>query len=718
MINEVAYPPKPWAIGQEHTVGLVTKVYVGDNVWKNKSAGHHELRISALEERVGGLEFETLTEALEYEAISALDGKTVRVLEMNTTFAVGSSTGVVPNLTSKFHSTADADYALTRVVSGSIDVSQGLVNDTNVADNDLRVEELLAYGVEVTHEETIKVVQPIRVMSNQTLVTKTGRGRVHNVSLSTPPRFIGQGTYYVNCLSIGNYGGETSTTYGALWVLDYHTFANAGEGDTEVIITDGSEGNFATGQIVIIKSSETFTVLAGGLAIPKYCQVNKVLEVVGTTVKLEKALNFAFNASSIAVADDSFTGLDGHPAYIAENVTIKTGLITDRADNWSVAHVSGYNCDINILNVKADNRGVGCNPLAYSKVKLRSSNPLLSGVTGTSPASGLMLEIAHLNNNVEVDGEWPVGTFNCSECGSDIHGRVVVGDGHMGTARKHRVKVQFTNRKWTESTNVLPTVILARECEGSELLQGSRVVAGLSNAVIIGEDSIDHKIIGCTAKGGGDTSKDPNKAAINIEQNAVNPIVSSNNVGDVAKNYSDRIVNQSPTAIVEGNNSIASLPKLYDRVAHSTGGATGLVALSSYTIDPNRFTEGSAVEVHISGSVSGNTDFKSLRVKLASGGTETEMFNIPFTAGQSGRFTITALLGSVAYAVSGANSTARLDSSYVHPVDGAESTAAVFNYDRANTLQLIVYGDAVNSADTVAIQVFRVTPVADQFAIT
>lgn len=94
MTNEVAYPPKPWVVGQEHVVGLVTKVYVGNDVWKNKSAGHHERRIGELEDQVNGIE---VAEAVSLKNIRNMVGARFFLTDRNAWFTVVLTSTVTPN---------------------------------------------------------------------------------------------------------------------------------------------------------------------------------------------------------------------------------------------------------------------------------------------------------------------------------------------------------------------------------------------------------------------------------------------------------------------------------------------------------------------------------------------------------------------------------------------------------------------------------------------
>lgn len=130
MINTVAYPPKPWTVGQEHVVGLVTKVYVGNGIWKNKSAGHHERRIGELEDRVDGL---TLAEAVARGDIDELLGARIWFTDRQAWFEVILTAEVVPSQDYAIQSTANSDYSfkLSSTLLGSVTLRMFGVDTAN-----------------------------------------------------------------------------------------------------------------------------------------------------------------------------------------------------------------------------------------------------------------------------------------------------------------------------------------------------------------------------------------------------------------------------------------------------------------------------------------------------------------------------------------------------------------------------------------------------------
>lgn len=136
MTNEVEYPPKPWTIGQEHVIGLVTKVYVGNDVWKNKAAGQHERRISELEAQVNGL---TVAEAINLTDIEKMLGSRVWLTDrqawfkvvLASTFTGGNAVG-----RDELTSSIDSNYGLKleyaeRVLAVSLGLQTGVGNDNS-----------------------------------------------------------------------------------------------------------------------------------------------------------------------------------------------------------------------------------------------------------------------------------------------------------------------------------------------------------------------------------------------------------------------------------------------------------------------------------------------------------------------------------------------------------------------------------------------------------
>ena len=183
----------------------------------------------------------------------------------------------------------------------------------------------------------------------------------------------GASGFWDNVFSAGNYGGETDATYGALWVLTYYGIAAATRGDRSVTLdTSGEDSNFTAGDVVIIKSGDTFSTAVSGNSIPKYVMVNKVDSVSSGVISLVYPLNHDFDASSsIATDAETFTGLDGETSYIARNVHIRNmTLEAAHANNWSAMHISAIESTFeNLEIIVATKSGIGANPNAFNKYR-------------------------------------------------------------------------------------------------------------------------------------------------------------------------------------------------------------------------------------------------------------------------------------------------------------------------------------------------------------
>lgn len=374
-----------------------------------------------------------------------------------------------------------------------------------------------------------KITQPLIVPSCCTIISNGAH--IKNTATSAPSGWGGASGYWDNVFSVGNYGGETSDTYGPLWVLTFYGVAATSMGEVEITFDNaGDLANFSVGDIVFIRSGATFADLIDGKSIPLYVMTNQVVAVGASSITVKYPLNHDFDAtSSIATAAETFTGLDGNTSYIAENVYIRgLKLESVHSNNWSVIHLSCFHTYLDDLELIGTSSGLGANPCAFSEMtNIRVNGISVAKVAATDPCINPVFEIAHLSNNVHLQNiTVQRGQISFNECGSFVTmDGFWLGDGYVYIGRKYRVSV--VNGSVINSCDNAALAAVAFANSDGNVAENVYVGNAVNNGIRIDDNTDACRIINCEAQsvGGG-------YFGFIVEVGATNSIV-EHNVGTV-----------------------------------------------------------------------------------------------------------------------------------------------------------------------------------------
>jgi len=292
---------------------------------------------------------------------------------------------------------------------------------------------------------TYSISRVIDVPDNRLVFADHGKARIVNTSVAMPVGWAGRDPYWTNVFQIGNYGGRTDLKSGVYAETAYDIQTINPPADAVQLVKKSDIANFKVGDIVFLSSRERKQQTSR----IKYCQTNKVSAIEVSQGKLwlelpveDEYLSTFPNFAQIRRVSGKVTGLDGLPARVAQNVSLRNLQleIKKTGPNWSVVYASAYNLIIDNVVILSPGNGIGINP---------GANLTLKNITVTHNSFGL--EVCYLCNNIKLENinifatNGQVG-LNLGEEGCNVNVKNVVINGsykHKGMLiDKQRVNVK------------------------------------------------------------------------------------------------------------------------------------------------------------------------------------------------------------------------------------------------------------------------------------
>ena len=275
---------------------------------------------------------------------------------------------------------------------------------------------------------TYSISRVIDVPDNRLVFADHGKARIINTSVAPPVGWAGSDIYYCNVFQIGNYGGQNNLKNGVYAEASYDIQTINPPANAVQLVKKSDIANFKVGDIVFLSSREKKQVTSE----IKYCQTNKVRAIEASQGKLllelqveDEYLSKFPNFAQIRRVSGNVTGLDGLPARVGQNVSLRNLQLENikTGPNWSVVHASAYNLVIDHVELLSPGNGIGINP---------GANLTLKNIAITHGAIGF--ELCYLCNNVELENINITATngqvgMNLGEEGCNINVKNVVING-------------------------------------------------------------------------------------------------------------------------------------------------------------------------------------------------------------------------------------------------------------------------------------------------
>jgi hypothetical protein len=512
-------------------------------------------------------------------------------------------------------------------------------------------------------------------------------------------------TGFSKCVIIAG-NGDSAADAGSIYNETFYDIVTMSSGTKVVTFaTAADSNNFSVGDVVFIKSFDTFTVSGD----PKFVNTNIVEAVSAGTVTLkyrilDNLVSSPPNYAGIARLTGDLDGIDGEPHYApigccVENLRLSN--VISATDGYYGLHLGCLESSFRNIWMDTIAKGIGTAGASYNSFK---------NIWISCYAAGVDLAYFSCGNRLRnVDVSKTTGTTAIGDIGISMH--EPGGDNHingfsvdvMAAADTIGVSMWENHHSSVKNgvvTNAGTTGILAGPEGIGNRIESNEIIRSGDQGIFIPVGSIGTIVIG-------NTIKESTNYGIEIGTGSDEYLVSNNVIGvNGSRTAADVIYDAARGANgwINGNVTFSSRRRVVNTTSYNSSGA-GASTLYTKQIDEGTLRYGQGIRITIAGQRSGVNDTKNIQLLFGA-----QVINqVDWGAAETGHFRIEATLIAEGTTHIRATSVGDMgveieDQNYVRFANPSESADA----------DLTVVANVTDAGDSVYLYMIDIEPINDQ----